>query len=113
MSITGNYNVSLFCINRGQKNYSNLSFKKTRIIMENLFPKPTKYELFNYTELPSIAFDIISEMEKNTNENRENNKEMKRELESPKKKLESLLLFFLILMILKLLNLNIYLLYKG
>ena len=50
-SITSDYNISLFCINTGQKRYSNLSFKKARIVMENLFPEPTKYEIINYTEL--------------------------------------------------------------
>ena len=110
-SITNDYNVSLFCINTGQKNYSNLSFKKARIVMENLFPEPTKYEIINYTELPSNAYDIISEMEIDVNANRENcmnntrnNKKMKRELERLKKQLK-LLLFFLILIIFKLLNL--------
>jgi len=96
-SITGNYNVSLFCINTGQKDYSDLSFKKARISMENLFPEPTKYELLNQTELPSIAHSIISEMEKEIKNNKKeitdlkkikNDEKMKEELERLKKELE-------------------------
>ena len=104
-SFTSNYNVSLFCINTGQKRYSNLSFKKARIVMENLFPEPTKYEIINYTELASNAYDIISEMEIDANVNRKNclnntrnNKEMKKQLK--------LLFFFLIVIIFKLLKLS-------
>ena len=96
-SITGNYNVSLFCINTGQKDYSDLSFKKARIAMESLFPEPTKYELLNQTELPSIAYSIISEMEKEIKNNKKeikdfkkikNDEKMKEELENLKKELE-------------------------
>ena len=91
-SITGNFNFSLFCINTEQKDYSKLSLEKTRIIMEYLFPEPTKYEIYNYTELPSIAYEIISEMEKEINENRNKYgkkfKEMKKEIEILKKQLK-------------------------
>jgi chromosome segregation ATPase len=96
-SITGNYNVHLFCINTGQKDYSDLSFKKARIVMENLFPESTQYELLNQTELPSIAYDIISKMEKEIKNNTKEIKElkkiksdakMKEELEQLKKELE-------------------------
>ena len=95
-SITGNYNVHLFCINTGQKDYSDLSFKKARIVMENLFPESTQYELLNQTELPSIAYDIISKMEKEIKNNTKEIKElkkiksdakMKEELEKLKKEL--------------------------
>lgn len=97
-SITGNYNVELFCINTGQKDYSDLSFKKARIAMENLFPEPTKYELLNQTELPSIAYSAISEMDKTiknyTKEIKElkkikSDEEMKKELEKLKIELEN------------------------
>jgi hypothetical protein len=80
--------------------------------MENLFPEPTKYEIINYTEFPSIAYDTIYEMEKDVNANRDNcssnrnNKGIKRELERLKKQSKLLLLFLLILIIFKLLNLN-------
>ena len=101
-SITENYNVSLFCINTGNDYYSNLSFKITRIVMENLFPEPTKYELINHTELPSIAYNVISEMDKKIIKN---NEVMKNDLKRLKKQLK-LLLIFIILFILKLLNKN-------
>ena len=106
-SLIENYTVSLFCINTGNEDYSNLSFKKTRIIMENLFPEPTKYELLNHSEFPSVAFDIISEMEKKIIKNNKRNKnlnkgEMKCDLEILKKQLK-LLQILIILIIFKLL----------
>ena len=91
-SLTDNFSFPLFCINTGLKNYSELSFKKARIVMEYLFPEPTKYEVYNYTELPSIAYDVISEMEKEIEEIRnkswEQFQEMKIELKILKKQLK-------------------------
>jgi hypothetical protein len=101
-SITENYNFSLFCINTGNEDYSNLSFRKTRIVMENLFPKPTKYELINHTEFPSLAYDTISQMEKKIIKN---NEIIKKRLEGIKKQL-NLFLIFIMLFIFKLLNKN-------
>ena len=43
-SLYQDYNISLFCINTGSINYSIVSFMKSKIIMEYLFPKPTIYE---------------------------------------------------------------------
>jgi hypothetical protein len=106
-SLTANYKVSLFCINTGNNDYSDLSFKITRIIMENLFPEPTKYELLNHSEFPSIAFDVISEMEKiikyNKKDKNLNKGEMKNDLERIKKQIK-LLHILIILFIFKLLN---------
>jgi hypothetical protein len=111
-SLTANYKVSLFCINTGTDDYSNLSFKITRIIMENLFPEPTKYELLNHSEFPSIVFDVISELEKRIIKNNKRDKnlnkgEMKNVLERLKKQLK-LLQILIILFIFKLLNKNNY-----
>ena len=64
-----NYNVSLFVINTGGIEYSKLTFLKAKSIMEKLFPEPTKYEIYNYSLLPNLCFDIISETEKIYNEN--------------------------------------------
>jgi hypothetical protein len=105
-SITENYNFSLFCINTGSEDYSNLSFKITRIVMENLFPEPTKYELLNHTEFPSLAYDTISLMEKKIFKN---NEETKNRLKGIKKQINLFLilfLFFVMLFIFKLLNKN-------
>jgi cell division protein FtsB len=96
-SITGNYNFPLFCINTGQKDYSDMSFKKARIVMENLFPESTKYELLNQTEIPSIAYEIISKMDTEINNKTKeinnlkkikSDEKMKEELEQLKKELE-------------------------
>ena len=54
-SIFSDYNFSLFCINTGSINYSPVSFLKTKIVMEYLFPIPSKYEIVNY----SLAFITI------------------------------------------------------
>lgn len=50
-SISGNYNTSLFCINTGSIYYSPISFFKTRIIMEYLYPNPSIYEEIIYSFL--------------------------------------------------------------
>lgn len=62
-SIIKSYNYSLFCINTGAENSSKLSFMKTRIVMEYLFPIPSPYEKkTNY--LPDLAFNTILLLEK-------------------------------------------------
>ena len=59
-SIFGNYNFPLFCINTGNnKDYSSISFSKTKIVMEKLFPIPTKYEIFNSKIVSNSAFEVI------------------------------------------------------
>ena len=62
-SILDNYNYSLLCINTGAKNNSKLSFLKSRIVMEYLFPEPTKYEIIDYS-LSSISFKVMYLMQK-------------------------------------------------
>jgi hypothetical protein len=60
-SINGKYNYPLFCINTGNnKDYTDLSFIKTRIVMESLFPEPTEYEIYNNTVVPEKAFKVIN-----------------------------------------------------
>ena len=46
-SIFSDYNFSLFCINTGAINYNIVSFLKTKIVMEYLFPIPSDYEIIN------------------------------------------------------------------
>ena len=76
-SITGDYNTSLFCINTGSIYYSSLSFLKTKIIMEYLFPIPTPYEI-NNNILPNISLNVVYTMEKEIedNQNQYNNLKM-------------------------------------
>lgn len=62
-SIKGNYNFSLFCLNREPFNYSDLTLYKAKITMEYLFPIPTSYELIDYN-LANISFNVIHSMEK-------------------------------------------------
>ena len=64
-TVEGNYNYPLFCINTGNNNnYSNISFIKTKIVMEGLFPTPTKYEIYNNTIVPNNIYIILSILEK-------------------------------------------------
>lgn len=65
-SIIENYNYSLLCINTGAINYSNLSFLKTKIVMEYLFPEPSPYELIDYS-FSKISFDVMYTMQKKIN----------------------------------------------
>jgi len=68
-SIFGNYNYPLFCINTGNnKDYSSISFSKTKIVMEKLFPIPTKYEIFNSKIVPNSAFEVIQIIDKKLSE---------------------------------------------
>ena len=73
-SIFGDYNTSLFCINTGSIYYPPISFYKTRIIMEYLFPNPTDYEVIN-NSLPYLSFNVVYSMEQELNKYQElNNK---------------------------------------
>ena len=65
-SIKENYNYSLFCINKGAFNYSDLSLYKSKITMEYLFPFPTSFEIIDYN-LANISFNVIISMEKRIN----------------------------------------------
>ena len=57
-SIFEDYNYSLFCINTGSINYTALSFMKSKILMEYLFPIPTPYEIYN-NNVPILTFNTI------------------------------------------------------
>ena len=57
-SIFSDYNYSLFCINTGAINYTNVSFMKSKIVMEYLFPISTPYENYN-NSLQLLAFNTI------------------------------------------------------
>ena len=74
-AISADYNVHLFCINKGAGNYSFLTLNKAKIIMEYLFPKPTQYEIIDYSFL-NFAFNVTYSMDKfikiNINEQRIN-----------------------------------------
>ena len=50
-TISSDFNISLFCINKGEGNYSYLDYYKAKIMMEYLFPNPTPYERDNYSLL--------------------------------------------------------------
>ena len=60
-TVNGKYNYPLFCINTGNnKDYNDLSFIKTRLVMEKLYPTPTEYEVYNSSIVPDKAFEITT-----------------------------------------------------
>ena len=63
-AINVNYNYSLFVINTGGNDYTSMSFKKERLVMEKIFPEPTPYEIIDYSYFPSLAFNIVYELDK-------------------------------------------------
>ena len=62
-SLSEDYNFQLFCINKGPGNYSNLTYLKTKIAMEYLFPDQTPYEIKDYS-FKNISFKTIYSMNK-------------------------------------------------
>jgi len=62
-SIFANYHYKLFCLNKGSGYYPKLNLHKAKILLEFLFPYPTKYENFDYT-LSNLAIIIIKTLEK-------------------------------------------------
>ena len=68
-TIYGKFDYPLFCINTGNnKDYLPISFTKTKIVMEKLFPIPTKYEILDYTIVPNSAFEALKVLEKELSE---------------------------------------------
>ena len=61
-SINTNYTKKLFCINKGAENYSDVDLYKEKILMEYLFPIPSKYEIVENPIL-NISFNAIYSME--------------------------------------------------
>ena len=62
-SISAYYDFPLFCINKGPGNYSYLTFYKTKIVMEKLFPIPTQYEIIDYS-FQNLSFNLVYSMDK-------------------------------------------------
>ena len=76
-SLIETYNFSLICINKIAGNYSYLDLYKAKIIMQSLFPKPSKYEkidysLFNIVVNTTLSMDkIIKKYEKKSRQEAE------------------------------------------
>ena len=56
-SIRKNYNIPLFCVNKEAFNYTDLDFYKSKLVMEYLFPKPSPYEIIDYSFI-NLSFNI-------------------------------------------------------
>ena len=103
-AILGNYNYSLICINTGADKYSDLSFKKAKIAMEYYFPEPTPYEIVTNNVWINISFNVICEMEKQLQKERNKKK---------KSNIINILIFIivfilLIIQIIQIITINIY-----
>ena len=61
-AISSDYNISLFCINKGAGKYTYLDLYKERIIMEYIFPKPSQYEIIDYSLL-NLTLNITQSMD--------------------------------------------------
>ena len=61
-AIFADYNYSLFCINTGSIKYDSLAFMESKIVMEYLFPFPSKYEIIN-NSLSITTFKAIKIIE--------------------------------------------------
>ena len=62
-SINSNYDVSLFCINKGAGNYPKLNLEKAKIVMEYFFYIPSPFEI-NRKSFYRLSFDVIHSMDK-------------------------------------------------
>lgn len=101
-TIFENYNYSLFCINTGAENSKILSFMKTRIVLEYLFPIPSSYEITN-NFLPILAYNTILMLENEFKENKIKKDKyityLKDEINKIKKKILIIIFTFLIFLI--------------
>ena len=61
-AIFADYNYSLFCINTGSIKYDSLVFMESKIVMEYLFPFPSKFEIIN-NSLSITTFNTIKIIE--------------------------------------------------
>ena len=90
-TLNGDYNYPLFCINTGNNNdYTQMSFPKTKLVMEKLFPYPTPYEIIDYNIIPKLAYNLVKYFEdeiKNVKNNDDKEIIIKLKSESEKKKL--------------------------
>ena len=62
-SISERYDTALFCINKIAGYYSYINLYKAKIMMEYLFPKPSKYEIIDYS-LFNIILNVTRGMDK-------------------------------------------------
>ena len=62
-ALNANYNYHLFCINTNAYYNTNISFLKTRLIMEYLFPHPTPYEIIDFS-IVDLSINLVKLMDK-------------------------------------------------
>ena len=63
-SISANYDYYLFCINKGAGHFNYLNYYKAKIALEYIFPKPTSFEIIDYS-FQKISFVTTQSLDRN------------------------------------------------
>ena len=62
-TLSSDFNISLFCINKGEGNYSYIDFYEAKITMEYLFPIPSPYEIVDNT-FSVLSHNVTTSLER-------------------------------------------------
>ena len=82
------FDKTLFVFNTGGEEYKPLTFTKLRLAMEQAFPEPTPYEIFNSTDFPSFCVNVVLGLENEVNEANKKLKDIEGKNNGNVKKLE-------------------------
>ena len=63
-SISANHDYYLFCINKGAGHFNYLNYYKAKIALEYIFPKPTSFEIIDYS-FQNISFVTTQSLDRN------------------------------------------------
>ena len=63
-SISANHDYYLFCINKGAGHFNYLNYYKAKIALEYIFPKPTSFEIIDYS-FQKISFVTTQSLDRN------------------------------------------------
>jgi hypothetical protein len=97
-SISSNYKISLFCINKGPGNYSFLKLQEAKILMEYLFPKPTPYEIIDYSII-NLSYNVAYHMDEKLRMNEDEKINAQKQINLTLDKIVIVCIFFVIIKI--------------
>ena len=97
-SISSNYKISLFCINKGPGNYSFLKLQEAKILMEYLFPKPTPYEIIDYSII-NLSYNVAYHMDEKLRMNEDEKINAQKQINLTLGKIMIFCIFFVIIKI--------------
>ena len=63
-SISSNHDYYLFCINKGAGYFNFINYYKSKITLEYIFPKPTSFEVIDYS-LKKISYKTARSLDHN------------------------------------------------